>query len=283
MGELLLESYGKINLALDVLYKRDDGYHELNTIMQQIDLMDKVILRNRKKGIKIECNEGDVPLNENNLVYKAWEKLSQKTGIDKGVHIILDKKIPVAGGLAGGSSNAATVLKGLNTLWNLNLSQGELREIGVEIGADIPFCIMGGTAHAKGIGEKLTKLNNFSGKMVLLANIGIPISTAFVYGNLKLDNRNTRVDIDKMVKYIEDDDLPNVARNMENIMEKTVIKRYPIIDQIKKAMIEYGALGSIMSGSGPTVFGLFDDEEKIHRCKERLENKVEKIYIARTI
>lgn len=283
MGELALESYGKINLSLDVLYKRDDGYHELNTIMQQVDLMDKIILKDRENGIKIECNKEEVPLNQSNLVYKAWEKLSEKTGMYRGIHIIIDKKIPVAGGLAGGSSNAATVLKGLNQLWNLNLSYKELKKIGVKIGADIPFCIKGGTAHAKGIGEKLIKLNGFSNKMVLLANIGVPISTASVYGNLELGNKESRMDIDKMVKYIEDDDLPNVAKNMSNIMEEVVIKKHPIIGEIKKDMVKYGALGSIMSGSGPTVFGLFDDEEKLYRCKKKLEKKVEKVYIARTI
>lgn len=283
MGELALESYGKINLSLDVLYKRDDGYHELNTIMQQVDLMDKIILKDRENGIKIECNKEEVPLNQSNLVYRAWEKLSEKTGMDRGIHIIIDKKIPVAGGLAGGSSNAATVLKGLNQLWNLNLSYKELKKIGVKIGADIPFCIKGGTAHAKGIGEKLIKLNGFSNKMVLLANIGVPISTASVYGNLELGNKESRIDIDKMVKYIEDDDLPNVAKNMSNIMEEVVIKKHPIIGEIKKDMVKYGALGSIMSGSGPTVFGLFDDEEKLYRCKKELEKKVEKVYIARTI
>lgn len=283
MGELALESYGKINLSLDVLYKRDDGYHELNTIMQQVDLMDKIILKDRENGIKIECNKEEVPLNQSNLVYRAWEKLSEKTGMDRGIHIIIDKKIPVAGGLAGGSSNAATVLKGLNQLWNLNLSYKELKKIGVKIGADIPFCIKGGTAHAKGIGEKLIKLNGFSNKMVLLANIGVPISTASVYGDLELGNKESRMDIDKMVKYIEDDDLPNVAKNMSNIMEEVVIKKHPIIGEIKKDMVKYGALGSIMSGSGPTVFGLFDDEEKLYRCKKKLEKKVEKVYIARTI
>jgi len=282
MNELTLESYGKINLSLDVLYKRDDGYHELNTIMQQVDLKDRIILRNRDSGIKIECNKAEVPLDHNNLVYKAWKKLSKRMGIDRGIHIILDKEIPVAAGLAGGSSNAATVLKGLNILWDLNLSQEELRKIGMSLGADIPFCIMGGTAHARGIGEKLTKLKGFSNKMVLLADMGIPISTSSVYENLDLNSRD-RIDVDRLVKYIENDDLHNLARNMENMMEDTVIRKHPIIGRIKEYMIRCGALGSIMSGSGPTVFGLFDEKEKLYRCKEGLEGKVKKVYIARTI
>ncbi|WP_025640530.1 4-(cytidine 5'-diphospho)-2-C-methyl-D-erythritol kinase [Schnuerera ultunensis] len=283
MDEIVLESFGKINLALDVLYKRDDGYHEINTLMQQIDLKDRIIIKNREKGIEIQCNDKDVPLDNTNLVYRAWEKIIEKTGVNKGVHIIIDKKIPVAAGLAGGSSNGAAVLKGLNLLWNLDLSEKQLMEIGLEIGADIPFCILGGTAWAKGVGEKLTKLKNFSNKMVLLANVGIPISTASVYNNLDLKGINTEIHMEKMIKYMEEDNLPKLAKNMANVMEGVVIKKYPIIGEIKKDMIRCGALGSIMSGSGPTVFGLFDDEEKLYRCKEELEGKIPKVLVAKTI
>ena len=283
MDEIVLEAYGKINLSLDVLFKRDDGYHEINSIMQQIDLKDIVILKNRDKGIKIECTDKNIPLDNTNLVYKAWEKIVEKTGVDRGIHIIIDKKIPIASGLAGGSADAAVVLKGLNTLWNLKLSEEELMALGLEIGADVPFCIMGGTACAQGIGEKLTKLKSFSNKMVLLANIGVPISTVDVYKNLNLDNMQNRIDIDKMIKYMEDDDLPKLAESMANVMEDVVFKEYPIIEKIKKDMIRNGALGSIMSGSGATVFGLFDNEEKLHKCKGELEKKVEKVFITKTI
>lgn len=283
MEEITLEAFGKINLSLDVLHKRADGYHELNTIMQQIDLKDTIILRELNEGVKIECNNREVPLDNTNLVYKAWEKVIEKTGINRGIHIIIDKKIPIASGLAGGSTNGAAVLKGLNKLWGLNLSQQELMDIGLEIGADVPFCIMGGTAQAKGIGEKLTKLKSFSNKMVLLANVGIPISTAYVYGNLNLSTINSRIDIDKMVQYIEQDDLPKLAQSMANVIEQVVIKEYPIIDKIKKDMIKCGALGSIMSGSGPTVFGLFDNEDKLYKCKNKLEKRIEKVFVAKTI
>lgn len=283
MDEITLEAFGKINLSLDVLHKRADGYHELNTIMQQIDLKDTIILKELEEGIKIECNEKEVPLDSTNLVYKAWEKMKEKTGINRGIHITIDKKIPIASGLAGGSANGAAVLKGLNILWNLNFSDEDLRDIGLEIGADVPFCIMGGTAHAKGIGEKLTKLKPFSGKMVLLANVGIPISTAYVYENLNLSAINNRIDIDKIVHYIEEDNLTKLAENMANVMESVVIKEHSIIDEIKKDMIRYGALGSIMSGSGPTVFGLFDDEDKLYRCKNELEKKICKVFVAKTI
>lgn len=283
MDEITLDSFGKINLALDVLYKREDGYHEINTLMQQIDLKDKVKLKNKKKGITIECNDKNVPLDNRNLAYKAWEKITQKTGVDKGIHITIDKKIPVAAGLAGGSSNGATVLKGLNILWDLNLTEKELMEIGLEIGADIPFCIIGGTAWGKGIGEKLTRLKRFSNKIVLLANVGVPVSTAYVYNQLDLDNINNRVDIEKIIKYMEDDNLSKMAENMINVMEQVVVRKHPIVSEIKADMIKYGALGSIMSGSGPTVFGLFDDKEKSLKCKKELEKKIDKVYIVRTI
>lgn len=284
MEEVVIDAHGKINLALDVLYPRDDGYHEINTIMQQIDLKDTITLRNIEGDRAIiECNSKEVPLDESNLAYKAWEKIVEKTNFLRGVHITIDKNIPVAAGLAGGSTNAAAVLKGLNLLWNLNLSQEELMEIGVEIGADVPFCILGGTAHARGIGEKLKKIRSFSNKLILLANIGKPVSSAYVYNKLDLENRSKRIDVDKIVKYIEEDDVKKVAENMENIMEQVVIKEYPIIAQIKEDMVRYGALGSIMSGSGPTVFGIFDDEEKLLRCKEFLEKKVEKVLVTKTI
>jgi 4-diphosphocytidyl-2-C-methyl-D-erythritol kinase len=284
MEEVVIDAHGKINLALDVLYLRDDGYHEINTIMQQIDLKDTITLRNIEGDRAIiECNSKEVPLDETNLAYKAWKKIVEKTNLTRGIHIRIDKNIPVAAGLAGGSTNAAAVLKGLNILWNLNLSQERLMEIGAEIGADVPFCILGGTAHARGIGEKLKKIRSFSNKLILLANIGKPVSSAYVYNKLDLDNRSKRIDVDKIVEYIEEDDVKKVAENMENIMEQVVIKEYPIIAQIKEDMVRYGALGSIMSGSGPTVFGIFDDEEKLLNCKKFLEKKVEKVLVTKTI
>ena len=281
MEKIALESYGKINLSLDVLGKREDGYHELNTIMQEIELKDTIILEEKATGIKIQSNDKNLPLDNTNLVYKAWEKIMDKVGENKGISITIDKKIPLAAGLAGGSSNAASVLKGLNQLWNLKLSKEELMDIGLEIGADVPFCIMGGTAWATGIGEKLTRLKPFSDKMLLLANPGIFVSTKKVYNNLDL-NQMGNINIEKIIYFIEEEDLLKLGQNMANTMEKTVIKKYPIIAQIKKDMLKYGALGSLMSGSGPTVFGLFDDKEKLLRCKEELEKKVPIVIATKT-
>ena len=189
MKEITLKSYGKINLGLDVLYKRQDGYHEINTIMQQIDLCDTLIIKENKEGLVLKSNSKDLPLDSTNLIYIAWKKIQEKTGINKGIEVILDKKIPIAAGLAGGSSNAAAILKGLNELWDLGFDEKDLREIGVEIGADVPFCIMGGTALAKGIGEELTKLRPFKDKDLLLVNPGLAISTAEVYKSLNLKEK----------------------------------------------------------------------------------------------
>ncbi|MEY8303457.1 4-(cytidine 5'-diphospho)-2-C-methyl-D-erythritol kinase [Anaerosalibacter bizertensis] len=283
MEELIIEAYGKVNLALDVIRKRNDGYHDINTIMQQIDLKDIVTIKDREKGIKIECNNPEVPVDSSNLVYTAWEKMKEKAKIDRGVHIIIEKNIPVASGLAGGSTDAAAVLKGLNKLWKLNFSTKELMDIGVSIGADVPYCIMGGTALAEGIGEKLKILKSFSNKLILLANPGISVSTAHVYNSLRLDRIEKSPDMDMLVQAVENDDIYTLAKNMGNILEQVTVEEFSQIKTIKEDMIRYGALGSLMSGSGPTVFGLFDDEKKLVKCKEYLEKKVAKVIITKTI
>ncbi|MDR7857584.1 4-(cytidine 5'-diphospho)-2-C-methyl-D-erythritol kinase [Tissierella sp.] len=273
MKEIIIDSYGKINLGLDVLYKREDGYHEINTIMQQISLKDTLTIREIKEDIVLGSNDENLPLDSTNLVYRAWKILQEKTGINKGIEINIHKRIPIAAGLGGGSSNAAAILKGLNDLWKLNLREEELMELGVQIGADVPYCIMGGTALAEGIGEKLTRLKSFSGKLVLLANPGIEVSSAKVYNNLKLQN-NPQLDMKKMLSSLANDDLKSVANNMVNVMEEVVIEEHPIILEIKNEMKKWGALGSLMSGSGSTVFGLFDDLDKLNHSMNKLKEKL---------
>ena len=275
MKKILMESYGKINLGLDVLYKRPDGYHEINTIMQQISLKDTLIIEDKGNDIIIQSNNNNLPLDSTNLMHKAWEKLREKTKIKKGIKISIDKQIPIAGGLAGGSSNAAAVLKGLNILWDLGLSQEELRDIGEEIGADVPYCIMGGTAYAEGIGEKLTKLRSFRGKHILLVNPGIEVSTEYVYKNLEIKD-SPRVNMEKIISDIEKDDIKSLANNIKNIMEEVVIKKHPVIKEIKEEMKNCGALASLMSGSGPTVFGIFDHMDRLEYCKDKFIKKLSK-------
>ena len=281
MKELVMESYGKINLALDVLYKRKDGYHEINSVMQQIDLKDTLVFSEHKSGVIIESNNNEMPLDSNNLIYKTWDKLKDITGINKGIRIKVDKQIPIAAGLAGGSSNGAVTLKALNILWDLNLSLEELMNIGRTLGADIPFCIMGGTAKAQGIGEKLSKLKPFVGKHILLGNPGIGISTAYAYS--RLDLNNDRIDIDALISNMEANDLEAVAKDMKNVMEKPIIEDYPMIQEIKDIMIKHGSLGALMSGSGSTVFGLFDDKEKLLFTEKKLKERNFKAYSCITI
>lgn len=281
MKELIMESFGKINLALDVLYKRDDGYHEINTVMQQISLKDTLVFSDHASSIIIESYDKQMPLDNTNLIYKVWERLKNITGINKGIRVRIDKKIPIAAGLAGGSANGATTLKALNILWDLNLSLEELMVIGKPLGADIPFCIMGGTAKAQGIGEKLSKLKPFKDKYILLANPGFGVTSGYAYS--KLNFNGERLDIDGLITFMEDDNLESVANNMKNVMEKPMIEEYPIIQEIKNTMTNYGALGALMSGSGATVFGLFDDEEKLLFTEKKLKQNFDKVYSSVTI
>lgn len=284
MKEILVESFGKINLGLDVLYKRNDGYHEINTIMQQISLCDTLRLQEHDKGIIIESNRKDLPKDSSNLVHKAWEEIKKISGIEKGIRITIEKRIPIAAGLAGGSSNAAAVLKGLNELWNIGLNPKELMDIGVQIGADVPYCIMGGTALAQGIGERLKKLKDFKDKSLLLINTGIEISTAEVYNNLNLKGRSS-LDTEKIISFMEKDDIKSLGENLVNIMEDFVFEKHPIIAEIKKDMLKQGALGSLMSGSGPTVFGIFQGEEESKYAEKKLKEKYpnSKVLLAKTI
>ena len=281
MEEYITESYGKINLALDILYKRDDGYHEIKSIMQRISLKDKLIFKEIDQGIIIECNNAQVPVDSTNLVYKVWEKLGEITGVSKGVKVIIEKNIPVAAGLAGGSSNGAATLLALNKLWKLNLTQEDLMKIGKDLGADIPFCIMGGTALAQGIGEKLTKLKPLANKHILLCNPGIAISAGYAYSKCKSLNRG--IDMEAIISSIEDDDLAGLAEKMANIMEEPIIEEYPIIGQIKNIMLENGALGSLMSGSGSTVFGLYHDQEKMKFAAKKLSSITDKVFLCKTL
>ena len=283
MDEVVLEAFGKINLYLDVLWKREDGYHEIRSIMQSIDLKDTIKIRETNSNMKIDCTHPQVPLDSSNLVYKAWEKMKEISGIDKEVNITIHKRIPVAAGLAGGSADAAAVIKGLNILWDLNLKEEDLMKIGIKIGADVPFCIKGGTCLAEGIGEKLTSIEPFKGKLLLIATPNIPISTEKAYKNLPLDKIHVHPDIDRFIKGIKDKDFKFVAKNMINVMEYSELDELKIIPSIKEEMIRFGALGSIMSGSGPTVFGLFEDEKLMMKCKKSLERKIENVFFSRTI
>lgn len=268
-----LNAHAKINLSLDVLSRREDGYHNLQMIMQTIQLHDTVNVSEIQTGIEIQCQAPYVPNNSSNIAYKAAELLLGSYKINKGVRIVIEKKIPVAAGLAGGSSDAAAVLKGINTLFNLGIELSELMKIGKTIGADVPYCLLGGTALAEGIGEKLTPIKPLENIPVVLVKPKIGVSTAWVYKNLNLDKISNRPDTKELITAIEEGNITFVAENMSNVLESVTAPRYPIIDKIKKDLTDKGAIGSMMSGSGPTVFGIFENSTTAQAAKKALNIK----------
>ena len=261
----------KINLGLDVINKRADGYHEVRMVMQTIKMYDQLDIEiTEEAGIKMETNLSYLPVNENNLVCKAAKLLMDEFDIKQGLDIKLKKVIPVSAGMAGGSSDAAAAMVGVNQLFRLGLSQEDLMERAVVIGADVPYCIMRGTALAEGIGEELTTLPNAPECYVLIGKPGVSVSTKFVYGNLKVDEIKEHPDIDALVAAIKDNDFNKMANNLGNVLAEVTILAYPIIEQIKQEMLDNGAVNALMSGSGPTVFGLFNDKQKAMAAKEAL-------------
>lgn len=270
---LRLKAYGKINLGLDVLRKREDGYHDVCMIMQTVGIFDRIdLIWKPDPGIQVETNLYYLPNNENNLVYKAARLLMDEFHIPHGVMIRLKKFIPVAAGMAGGSSDAAAVLFGVNKMFGLGLSTSDLMERGVKIGADVPFCIMRGTALSEGIGEVLTPLPPVPQCQVLIAKPGISVSTKFVYENLHANDLRPEQhpDIDGIVTAIRQKDLYGIADQLGNVLETVTVREYPVIQEIKDKMMEYGAVGSLMSGSGPTVFGLFTSPRAAGEAYEEL-------------
>ncbi len=272
-NDISLKALAKINLGLDVVRHREDGYHEVRMIMQTIQLYDRLdIKRTQEPGIQIQTNLSFLPVNENNLIYKAAKLLMDEFSITDGVSVKLDKRIPVAAGMAGGSTDAAAMLIGVNRLFSLGLTKRQLMERGVQIGADVPYCIMRGTALAEGIGEALSPLPPMVKCPVLIAKPSISVSTKFVYQNLKLDDTTIHPDIDRLIDDIKAKNLHDIAAHMGNVLETVTIPNYPVIDEIKKHMLSNGAVGAMMSGSGPTVFGLFDDEDTAKKAYKAMRS-----------
>lgn len=266
-----IKALAKINLGLDVVRRREDGYHEVRMIMQTIHMYDQLEMSVKyKPGISLRTNLSYIPTNENNLVYKAAKLLIDEFGIKKGVSISLRKVIPVAAGMAGGSSDAAAAMVGMNRLFSLGLSKTDLMKRGVKIGADVPYCIMRGTALAEGIGDVLTPLYPMPSCYILIGKPPVSVSTKFVYENLHADQLHFHPDIDAMVRGLKEQDLAVIAEQMGNVLETVTIPRYPVIQQIKEVMLAHGAVNAMMSGSGPTVFGIFQDKKAGERAMEEL-------------
>lgn len=266
MAFLEMIAPAKINLSLDVLHKREDGYHELKMIMQTIGLHDVVTLETAESGIHVECDCRWVPSGSDNTAYKAAVLISDRYGIKSGLKIQIKKRIPAAAGLAGGSTDAAAVLKGINRMFSLGLDEQELMALGKQVGADVPYCIRGGTMLAEGIGEILTELEPFTDVDIVLIKPKIGVSTAWVFGNLDLNKVIARPDTDMLIKAIGCKDRGAVAINMQNVLESVTIPKYQIVMQAKEKLVELGALGSMMSGSGTSVFGIFADRKTAEKA-----------------
>ncbi len=286
MDKLQLKAYGKINLGLDVIRKRPDGYHDLDMIMQMVDVYDDVIIE-KKAGeeIVVKADAAVLSNGKDNLAYMAAKMLFDEFGIKSGVEITIHKRIPIAGGMAGGSSDCATTLIGINEMFNLGLSKQQLMERGVKLGADVPYCVLGGTAIARGLGEVLTPLPTPPQCHVIIAKPPISVSTAYVYGHIRPDEITKRPDIEQMTLAIKEQDLNKLSDLLYNVMEEVTVSEYPVIEKLKSIMLENGALNSIMSGSGPTVFGLFDDREKAQAAMKALDSKelTEQLYLTKFI
>lgn len=274
MDKIKLKALGKINLGLDVLGRRPNGYHDVRMVMQTVYLYDQILLeKTDKEGISLETNLFYLPVNENNLAYRAAKMLIDEFAIKEGVHISLEKHIPVAAGMAGGSSNAAAVLYGMNRLFQLGLTDQELMDRSVQLGADVPYCIMRGTVLAEGIGEKLTPLPAMPECHVLLAKPPISVSTQKVYEKLDAQEVTKHPDIDGILLGLQTGDLEKITSSMGNVLENVTITEYPQIERIKDVMKEEGALNAMMSGSGPTVFGIYDDKMLARRAAARIREE----------
>lgn len=268
MAELIAKAYAKINLGLDITGLRDDGYHLVRMVMQTVGLSDGLVFTRTGDGRITIDSDTDLGKTSDNLIYKAIDLLRKEEGIKGGMHVKLTKRIPVAAGLAGGSSDCAASLKAVNELYGLGLSPEKLAEYGVRLGADVPYCLMGGTALSEGIGEILTPLPAAPRAYVLLVKPPVGISTKEAYAAYDREERHEHPDIDGLIRAIKAGNLPAMCALMGNVLEPVSIAIHPEIADIKAKMKALGAAGSMMSGSGPTVFGLFEEEETAKRAYE---------------
>ena len=284
MNYIQLKCRAKINLSIDVLGKRTDGYHLVEMIMQTIDLFDIIkIFSLEEDKIVIESNSNDIPLDSSNIVYKAVDLIKEKFNIKKGAKIYIEKNIPIAAGMAGGSSNAAAILVGLNKIWELNLNQNELKDLGLQLGADVPFCIEGGASLAENIGEQLTKIDGLpQDTFILVCKPELFVSTKDIYEAIDSKIIDKRPDNKLLIKLLEENNVRQLSREMYNVLEEVTKEKYPVIEEIEKIMMDNNALGSMMSGSGPTVFGIYDTREEAEKCKDILLKKFKQVYVVKS-
>lgn len=280
---MLIRANAKINLSLDIVGKREDGYHLLEMVMQSIDLHDEVQLDEIEEGIVLECDKNYIPLDNRNIAYKASELLMKTFNIKRGVSIKISKNIPVAAGLAGGSTDAAAVLKGMNELFKLDLTEEELMALGLQLGADVPFCIKGGTCLCTGIGENIEVLEPFKDQIVLLVKPPFGVSTREAYGGFELDKIKKHVETQKLISAMHSRDLSLMNYHMRNLLENVILRKHPMVKNLKQNLMRLGAITSLMSGSGPTVYGLFDDLEKAKNAMVFFDKSGNEVILTKTI
>ncbi|MCY6485591.1 4-(cytidine 5'-diphospho)-2-C-methyl-D-erythritol kinase [Clostridium aestuarii] len=280
---MLVKAFAKINISLDVVGKREDGYHLLDMIMQKIELYDVLKFDKSKEEINIRCNKPYVPVDERNLVYKAAKLFINTYKTQEGITVSIKKNIPVAAGLAGGSADAAATLIAMRNIYNIDVSDKELCELGLQIGADVPYCIMGRTALCQGVGEIVTPLKSFEGHILVLVKPNFGVSTKDVYKALDINKIFKHPNTKDLVQAIKKNDIYYVSENMKNVLENVTLRKHTMLRDIKDSMLKMGALGSMMSGSGPSIFGFFDDILKAQKCYEEFKEKYSEVFITRTI
>ncbi|MDE7253950.1 MAG: 4-(cytidine 5'-diphospho)-2-C-methyl-D-erythritol kinase [Acetatifactor sp.] len=273
MNTCVRKAYAKINLGLDVLGTLPNGYHEVRMVMQTVDIWDELTFEKTASGIAISTDSEELPTNGDNLIYKAAGLMMEELGIKGGVKIDLRKNIPIAAGMAGGSADAAAAMRGICELYGLQVEDQRLMELGVRIGADVPYCIMGGTALAEGIGERLTKLPSPPDCWLVVAKPDINVSTKYVYEHLDAVGDFPHPDIDGMITALKEGSLGGIVKRLGNVLEQVTVEAYPIVNDIKNGLRANGALGTLMSGSGPTVFGIFQDREQADTAALQLERQ----------
>ena len=283
MYDLSLKCPAKINLTLGISGKRSDGYHELESIMQSISLVDVLNLSSRPSGLELSSDNPQLSVGEDNLICRAARLLNEQLGLKRGAKFSLQKRIPLAAGLAGGSTDAAGALRGLNHLWQLGLSRAELENLGGRLGSDIPFCLSGGTALARGRGDRLTSLSVKTGWWLVLVRPPIEVSTAEVYRNFSLQRVKRPPHTEAMIESLSKADLNGIAENMVNVLESVTINMHPKIGEIKAEMLKRGAIGALMSGSGPSVFGIVEGYTRAIKLADAFRDRFQDVFVACTL
>lgn len=280
---MIIRAHGKINLSLDIVGKREDGYHLLKMVMQSIDLHDEIELYEKAEGVSLSCDKEYVPTDQRNIAYKAAKLLLGEAKEKRGVHIHIKKNIPVAAGLAGGSTDAAAVLKGLNAFYGLGYSEEALMNLGLSLGADVPFCLKGGTCLCEGIGEVVTPLPSFKDRVVVLVKPPFGVSTKDAYGAFSLEKIKRHVETEKLMLAMKQEDLQGVHYYVRNLLENVVLPKHPVVKRVKQQVAQSGAEVTLMSGSGPTVYGIYQEEEVARKAVDALRRYGNEVILTKTI